>query len=133
MGHFVCEPPYVWYEAITQEFVDVTATTAPCIAGGGSGHEPSMAGLVGDGLLTAAAAGDMFASPTAEAVLAALRAVTGPAGALCLVLNYTGDPLASACTLMRHPQQTSPFNASMLSCLTTRPHFKREQRPVPHP
>ncbi|KAK9867896.1 hypothetical protein WJX84_007686 [Apatococcus fuscideae] len=63
------------------------------IAGGGSGHEPSMAGLVGDGLLTAAAAGDMFASPTAEAVLAALRAVTGPAGALCLVLNYTGDRL----------------------------------------
>ena len=49
-----------------------------------------MAGLVGEGLLTAAAAGDMFASPSAEAVLAALRQVTGPAGALCLVLNYTG-------------------------------------------
>ena len=59
-------------------------------AGGGSGHEPAMAGLVGDGLLAAAAAGDMFASPSAEAVLAALRTVTGPAGALCLVLNYTG-------------------------------------------
>ena len=53
-----------------------------------------MAGLVGDGLLTAAAAGDMFASPSAEAVLAALRTVTGPAGTLCLVLNYTGQPAA---------------------------------------
>lgn len=59
--------------------------------GGGSGHEPFAAGLVGPGLLAAAAAGDVFASPPAEAVLAAIRAVAGDAGCLLLVANYTGD------------------------------------------
>ena len=41
-------------------------------------------------MLTAAVAGEVFASPTAAAVLAALRAVTGPAGTLLIVKNYTG-------------------------------------------
>ena len=59
-------------------------------AGGGSGHEPAHAGYVGPGMLTAAVAGEVFASPTAAAVLAALRAVAGPAGTLLIVKNYTG-------------------------------------------
>lgn len=62
-------------------------------AGGGSGHEPFAAGLVGPGLLAAAAAGDVFASPPAEAVLAAIHAVAGDAGCLLLVANYTGARL----------------------------------------
>ncbi len=37
------------------------------------------------------AAGDIFASPPAEAVLAAILAVTGPPGALLIVKNYTGE------------------------------------------
>ena len=41
-------------------------------------------------MLTAAVCGEVFASPTAAAVLAALRAVTGPAGTLLIVKNYTG-------------------------------------------
>ncbi len=61
------------------------------ISGGGSGHEPSHAGLVGDGLLGAAVCGDFFASPTVDAVLATIREATGPAGALLVVKNYTGD------------------------------------------
>lgn len=63
------------------------------IAGGGSGHEPAHAGYVGRGMLHAAVAGDVFASPSTDAVLAAIRAVTGPAGALLIVKNYTGDRL----------------------------------------
>ncbi len=63
------------------------------ISGGGSGHEPAHAGFVGPGMLTAAVCGDVFASPGVEAVLAAIRAVTGPAGALLVVKNYTGDRL----------------------------------------
>lgn len=59
-------------------------------AGGGSGHEPAHAGYVGTGMLTAAVAGDVFASPPTEAVLAAIRAVTGPPGVLLIVKNYTG-------------------------------------------
>lgn len=63
------------------------------LSGGGSGHEPAHAGFVGDGMLTAAICGDIFASPPVEAVLAGIRAVTGPEGCLLIVKNYTGDRL----------------------------------------
>jgi dihydroxyacetone kinase len=39
-------------------------------AGGGSGHEPAHAGYVGEGMLTAAICGDVFASPSVNAILA---------------------------------------------------------------
>ena len=63
------------------------------ISGGGSGHEPAHAGFVGEGMLTAAVCGDIFASPTVDAVLAGILAVTGPSGCLLIVKNYTGDRL----------------------------------------
>ena len=63
------------------------------VSGGGSGHEPAHAGFVGPGLLTAAVCGDVFASPSVDAVLAGILAVTGPAGCLLIVKNYTGDRL----------------------------------------
>jgi len=63
------------------------------VSGGGSGHEPSHAGFVGQGLLTAAVCGDVFASPSVDAVLAGILAVTGKAGCLLIVKNYTGDRL----------------------------------------
>src|SRR4051794_8725323 len=64
------------------------------ISGGGSGHEPSFAGMVGPGVLSAAVAGTIFASPSAEQVR---RAITGRVdtdkGVLVVVMNYTGDVL----------------------------------------
>ncbi len=63
------------------------------VSGGGSGHEPAHAGFVGEGMLTAAICGDIFASPPVDAVLAGIRAVTGPEGCLVIVKNYTGDRL----------------------------------------
>lgn len=63
------------------------------VSGGGSGHEPAHVGFVGAGMLTAAVCGDVFASPSADAVLAGILAVTGPAGCLLIVKNYTGDRL----------------------------------------
>ena len=63
------------------------------VSGGGSGHEPAHAGFVGEGLLTAAVCGDVFASPSVDAVLAGILAVTGSAGCLLIVKNYTGDRL----------------------------------------
>jgi len=63
------------------------------VSGGGSGHEPAHAGFVGPGMLTAAICGDVFASPSVDAVLAGILAVTGPAGCLLIVKNYTGDRL----------------------------------------
>jgi dihydroxyacetone kinase len=63
------------------------------VSGGGSGHEPAHAGFVGQGMLTAAVCGDVFASPSLDAVLAGILAVTGKAGCLLIVKNYTGDRL----------------------------------------
>ena len=63
------------------------------ISGGGSGHEPAHAGFVGKGMLTAAVCGEVFASPSVDAVLAGILAVTGKGGCLLIVKNYTGDRL----------------------------------------
>lgn len=63
------------------------------VSGGGSGHEPAHVGFVGQGMLTAAVCGDVFASPSVDAVLAGILAVTGPSGCLLIVKNYTGDRL----------------------------------------
>ncbi|KJY81917.1 dihydroxyacetone kinase [Vibrio galatheae] len=63
------------------------------ICGGGSGHEPAHAGFVGKGMLTAAVCGDLFAAPSVDAVLNAILHVTGEAGCLVIIKNYTGDRL----------------------------------------
>lgn len=63
------------------------------LSGGGSGHEPAHAGYVGPGLLAGAIAGDVFTSPSVDAVLAGIRAAAGPLGAVLVVKNYTGDRL----------------------------------------
>ena len=68
-------------------------TAVALISGGGSGHEPFACGYVGRGMLSAAVCGDVFASPSAEAVYRAIKAVTSPSGCLLIVLNYTGDRL----------------------------------------
>ena len=69
------------------------ANKVALVSGGGSGHEPAFTGFVGEGMLAAAVCGDVFASPTTDAVLAAIKAVTGPAGCLLIIHNYTGDRL----------------------------------------
>lgn len=61
------------------------------ISGGGSGHEPAHAGYVGLGMLDAAVAGDVFASPSSIQVYNAIKQVTGKAGCLLIVKNYSGD------------------------------------------
>ena len=71
----------------------VKASSVTLVSGGGSGHEPSHGGWLGAGMLTAAVCGGVFASPSVEAVLSAIRACAGPAGVLVIVKNYTGDRL----------------------------------------
>src|SRR5690242_8311861 len=63
------------------------------VSGGGSGHEPSFGGLVGAGGLTASVAGNIFASPSSQQVLAAIENADSGAGVLVTVMNYTGDVL----------------------------------------
>jgi len=61
------------------------------VTGGGSGHLPVFTGYVGKGLLDAAAIGDVFASPSATQMAAAMRRVDAGAGILRLYGNYGGD------------------------------------------
>ncbi|KID87575.1 dihydroxyacetone kinase [Metarhizium guizhouense ARSEF 977] len=64
------------------------------ISGGGSGHEPSFAAMVGPGMLSAAVAGTIFASPSAEQVRTGITSrVDTSQGVLVVVMNYTGDVL----------------------------------------
>ncbi|CRG85123.1 hypothetical protein PISL3812_02256 [Talaromyces islandicus] len=63
------------------------------ISGGGAGHEPSFVGLVGDGLLSAAVSGSIFASPSVQQIQSTISRVGGSAGILLVIMNYTGDVL----------------------------------------
>src|SRR3954469_17332520 len=83
-GHMVV----IWADAES-----AGARRGALISGGGSGHEPAHAGYVGRGMLSAAVAGDVFTSPSPDAVLAAIRATADLRGAVLVVKNYTGDRL----------------------------------------
>jgi dihydroxyacetone kinase-like protein len=61
------------------------------VSGGGSGHEPTHAGYVGDGMLDGAASGEVFTSPTANELDEMVRAADAGEGVLCVVKNYEGD------------------------------------------
>ncbi|RAH36943.1 dihydroxyacetone kinase subunit DhaK [Halomonas sp. SL1] len=63
------------------------------LSGGGAGHEPAHAGFIGQSMLTGVISGSLFASPSVEPILAAIREVCGEAGCLLVVKNYTGDRL----------------------------------------
>ena len=65
--------------------------TVGVVSGGGSGHEPTHAGYLGEGMLTGAAAGDVFSSPTADEFEALLEAADGGEGVLAVIKNYEGD------------------------------------------
>ncbi|GGM54004.1 dihydroxyacetone kinase-like protein [Halarchaeum rubridurum] len=68
-----------------------TADEVAVVSGGGSGHEPTHAGYVGDGMLAGAAAGAVFTSPTADQLAEMVQAADGGRGVLCVVKNYEGD------------------------------------------
>lgn len=61
------------------------------ISGGGSGHEPSHAGFVGEGMLSAAVCGAVFTSPTPDQILEAIKAADEGAGVFLVIKNYSGD------------------------------------------
>ncbi|RAR11671.1 dihydroxyacetone kinase [Stemphylium lycopersici] len=63
------------------------------VSGGGSGHEPAWSGFVGDGMLSAAVCGDIFASPSTKQIMAGMRNVPSTEGIILCITNYTGDML----------------------------------------
>ncbi|MBT2546995.1 dihydroxyacetone kinase family protein [Arthrobacter sp. ISL-65] len=70
-----------------------TADTVALVIGGGSGHYPAFAGLVGQGLAHGAAMGNLFASPSAQQVYSVAKAANNGAGVLLGYGNYAGDVL----------------------------------------
>lgn len=76
----------------------VARRTAPArkvglVIGGGSGHEPAFLGYVGSGLADAAAIGNIFAAPSPDVCLEAIRAASTGMGVLLAYGNYAGDIL----------------------------------------
>jgi dihydroxyacetone kinase len=61
------------------------------VIGGGSGHYPAFAGLVGPGLAMGAVCGKIFASPSAGQAYRVARAVDSGGGVLFSYGNYAGD------------------------------------------
>ena len=59
------------------------------VSGGGAGHEPAHAGYVGEGMLDAAVAGNVFASPDPIRVLKGIKEADTGKGVL--LKNYSGD------------------------------------------
>lgn len=63
------------------------------LAGGGSGHYPAFAGLIGSGLADGAVVGNIFTSPSAQQAYAVARAAESGAGVVFTYGNYAGDVL----------------------------------------
>ncbi len=72
---------------------DRTEPTVAVVTGGGSGHYPAFAGLVGPGLAAAAVLGNIFASPSARQVADVGAAADQGRGVLFVYGNYAGDVL----------------------------------------
>src|SRR6478735_9344209 len=85
-----------WVRAVPGGVVRSTRSPEPTVAiviGGGSGHYPAFAGLVGPGLAHGAVMGDLFASPSAQQVHTVASAVESGGGVLLSYGNYAGDVL----------------------------------------
>ena len=71
------------------------------INGGGSGHYPTFAGIVGEGMMSASVIGDVFTSPSGEQVYRVAKAAEGGAGVLLCYGNYSGDVMNFDMAAMR--------------------------------
>ncbi|CAN5902983.1 hypothetical protein BH24DEI2_BH24DEI2_08690 [soil metagenome] len=71
------------------------------VNGGGSGHYPTFAGVVGAGMMSASVIGDVFTSPSGEQVYRVAKAVDGGSGILFCYGNYSGDVMNFDMAAMR--------------------------------
>ena len=61
------------------------------LAGGGSGHYPAFAGLIGPGFADGAVVGNIFTSPSARQAYSVAKAAESGAGVVFTYGNYAGD------------------------------------------
>ncbi|XP_037615618.1 triokinase/FMN cyclase [Sebastes umbrosus] len=83
------------HRVVLRSDLDALRGKVALLSGGGSGHEPAHGGYLGVGMLSAAVAGGVFASPPPASILAAILCLhnAGASGVLLIVKNYTGDRL----------------------------------------
>ena len=85
-----------WVRGVPGGVVRSTKSPEPTVAiviGGGSGHYPAFAGLVGPGLAHGAAMGNLFASPSTQRAYSVCKAADQGRGVLISYGNYAGDVL----------------------------------------
>src|SRR5690349_1907931 len=61
------------------------------VIGNGSGHEPAMIGLVGEGLFDVNIPGEIFTAPGPERIVDGIKAADNGSGVLVCVSHHAGD------------------------------------------
>lgn len=76
---------------LVRRAVPKDAARVRLMIGNGCGHEPIAMGFVGAGMLDGNMVGDVFAAPSSDLILAALRELATPAGVILLISRHEGD------------------------------------------
>jgi len=93
-GLIKAHPDQLAYEGELQCIVRADSPVEGKVAlatGGGSGHLPVFLGYVGEGMLDGCAVGDVFASPSADQMLAITQRIDSGKGVVYIYGNYGGD------------------------------------------
>ncbi|HWR10481.1 MAG TPA: dihydroxyacetone kinase subunit DhaK [Rectinemataceae bacterium] len=90
-GFAKANPELVYFPGVEVIAKKMKTKKVGLVSGGGSGHEPAHSGYVGKGMLDAAVAGNVFASPSADRVLKGIQEANTGKGVLLIIKNYSGD------------------------------------------
>lgn len=90
-GLVLAEPTLGYVDTVEVIYRKKKTGRVGIVSGGGSGHEPAHAGYVGEGMLDAAVAGNMFSSPSPDRILEGIRRADSGKGVLLVIKNYSGD------------------------------------------
>lgn len=90
-GMAKAHPELIYFKEFEVISRRVKSSKVGIVSGGGSGHEPAHAGYVGKGMLDAAVAGNVFASPSPDRILKGIEEANGGEGVLLIIKNYSGD------------------------------------------
>lgn len=87
---------------------------------------------VGAGMPTAAVAGDVFTSPSADSVLTPIRAASGPTLTVLIVKDYTGDRLNSALAAVLAREEGVPVEVGVVADNVPPVSFEPVQNDIVH-
>lgn len=114
--------------ALVRADAPIKGKVAIC-TGGGSGHLPVFLGYVGPGLLDGVSIGNVFSSPSAEAMLAATKEVSSGAGVLYLFGNYGGDVINFEMAAEMADRDDIPVKTSVaVDDVASAPRVQKERR-----